>query len=232
MVPIRGACVVCSPPVEAGVRNRVGAGSAATRRRAQGRATRRALALTGVAGAAVLLLWLARPAAPPAPRAVAPGVGETEPRAAPVEAPVAASPPAFAPPPVTADEYEEPAPAPATPWVTEKGEPTRALVRGALAAAIERHDPSLKLSSAELDAATDALWTLREARLELARLGDDPAHARRRRVLVEKIGRATADFSYHVEMSPGELSALDQAGAGLSAPPPVVERAPAPTVTR
>lgn len=104
------------------------------------------------------------------------------------------------------------------------GEPTPALVHAALSAAVERHLPDRKLSSDELDAASDALWRLRQARLELLALGDDPARAERRRELVEAIGEATSDFSYHLEMTPSELTALDESGSTLAAPPPTVER--------
>ena len=101
-------------------------------------------------------------------------------------------------------------PAPAAPAApTEAAGPEaerRAAIRARLEASIAEHLPDRKLSSDQLDAATDALLRLRAARLELAALPRTPEHAERLRELTAAIGEASADFEYVVDLDPAEFT--------------------------
>jgi hypothetical protein len=82
----------------------------------------------------------------------------------------------------------------------------RVAIRARLDASLTEHLPELKLSSEELDAATDALMRLRAARRELAELPRTPENAARIRELKAAIGTAYADFEYVVELDPAEFT--------------------------
>jgi len=193
------------------------------------RALRSLATACGLGAVALAASWWLADAPGPRP---APGADRAAaPRAAPPSSTPAPPPvrerPGATPPPAPSPEADR-APGPQKPaaLVDEHGAPTPQLVRAALADALARHQPSLKLSSEELDAAASALWRLREARLELRALReapDSPTASERRRALREAIGRASEDFRYHVEMSPAEFTALAQPGGG-DAPAPTVER--------
>lgn len=151
----------------------------------------------------------ARPAAPDAREQPAPA-----PRPAP-----AAAPPAAAPAPA-------PAPDPA-PWIDAAGEPSRALVRAVLEAALADHHPGHKLTPDEVERITDAALDLRAAQHALRELPPDPARAGERRALVERIARANATFAEILEMSFAEFTgeagspgAVDRDLPGEPLPPP------------
>jgi hypothetical protein len=176
-------------------------------------------------GAALLAgaLWLGG-GSPPPPGAHAP--------APPVDEPSASRPPAPAELPSAAERRSAPAPRrPATPeptpWIDATGEPSRALVRAALEAALADHWSSHKLTPAEVERITDAALELREAQDALRELPADPEVADRRRALVERIAAADAAFAEVMEMSFAEFTGgagagggIDRAEPGESVPPP------------
>jgi hypothetical protein len=141
------------------------------------------LALAVALGAALLV---ARSSAPP-PEPVRPAV----PRAAAPEAvPAAPAPPVPSEPAAPADAEAE----------------RRTEIREELEASIAEHLPDRKLSSDQLDAATDALLRLRAAHLELRALPRRRENAGRRRELSEAIGQASLDFEYVVGLDPAEFT--------------------------
>jgi hypothetical protein len=120
------------------------------------------------------------------------------PEAAPPRAPAAAAAvPEAAPPPAPAP-IEAPAPAPL--------DLRREAVRARLEADLAAHFPELRLSSDEIDGATDALMRLRAARLELKALPRTPENAERIAALRREMGEAYEDFEYVVELDPAEFT--------------------------
>jgi len=153
-----------------------------------------------LAGAALLALVIGivrglREPAPPAaePQAQAPTPSE-EPQAP------------LATPPAPAPETAEP-PAPVSP--PSRREAVRTLLEQDLA----EHFPDRKLSSDELDAATDALMRLRAARLELRALPLTPENAERIRALKDEMGQASLDFEYVVDVDP--ITFTEKASGGF-----------------
>jgi hypothetical protein len=147
---------------------------------------RRALLGIALAAALAVVLLLTRSSAPPPEP-----VRTTAPEAAAPEAP------AVAPAPSAAPAAAEPVDAEAE---------RRAEMRAQLEASIAEHLPDRKLSSDQLDAATDALLRLRAAHLELAALPRRPENAERLRELTEAIGQASLDFEYVVDLDPVEFT--------------------------
>ena len=89
----------------------------------------------------------------------------------------------------------------------ESETPSRDRVKRAFVATIANSFPDYRLSSDEVDRATDALVTLRSTQEALRALPFDPAHSEERRVLVETIGNATSEFSAVLGMDPAEFTA-------------------------
>lgn len=87
------------------------------------------------------------------------------------------------------------------------GEPTPALVRASIEAVVADVFLDRHLTPAEIERATAALLDLRRARAELDALPMEPAHAARRRALVEALGRASEAFQAVMDMSPSEFTA-------------------------
>ena len=161
-----------------------------------------------LAGAALLALVIGivrglREPAPPAaePQAQAPNPSE-EP-----QAPLATPP---APAPETA---EPPAPETAEPPAPVSPPSRREAVRTLLEQDLAEHVPDRKLSSDELDAATDALMRLRAARLELRALPLTPENAERIRALKDEMGQASLDFEYVVDVDP--ITFTEKASGGF-----------------
>jgi hypothetical protein len=160
-----------------------------------------------LAGAALLALvvgvvrGLREPAPPAAERPAAREAAEAQP------APPAAEPQTpLAMPPGPAAGTAEP-PAPVSP--PSRREAVRALLEQDLA----EHFPDRKLSSDELEAATDALMRLRAARLELRALPLTPENAERIRALKEEMGQAALDFEYVVDVDP--ITFTEKASGGF-----------------
>ena len=89
----------------------------------------------------------------------------------------------------------------------ESETPNRERVKRAFVAAIEESFPDYRLSSDEVDRATDALVTLRTTQEALRALPFDPEHSEERRVLVETIGNATSEFGAVLGMDPADFTA-------------------------
>lgn len=87
------------------------------------------------------------------------------------------------------------------------GEPTPALVRASIEAVVADVFLDRRLTAAEIERATAALLELRTARAELDALPMEPAHAARRRALIEALGRASEAFHAVMDMSPSEFTA-------------------------
>ena len=111
---------------------------------------------------------------------------------APASAPSAAPAPAAPPHPVTEPDGAE-AQAPPS---------RRDAVRALLEQSLAEHFPDRKLSSDEIDLATDALMRLRAARLELKALPRTAENAERIRELTAELGQASADFEYLLDVDP------------------------------
>jgi hypothetical protein len=90
-----------------------------------------------------------------------------------------------------------------------------ALVRLALADAIEERLPDLKLSAAELDALADATLRLRRAQQTLRELPEDSSKAKARAEARRHLTEAISDFTYVVEMTPAEFSERVQTDVGI-----------------
>ena len=112
-----------------------------------------------------------------------------------------------------------PQPAPAPDGAEAQAPPSRRdAVRALLEQSLAEHFPDRKLSSDEIDLATDALMRLRAARLELKALPRTAENAERIRELTAELGQASADFEYLVDVDPitfterasGELDADDE----------------------
>jgi hypothetical protein len=101
-----------------------------------------------------------------------------------------------------------PAPTAPAPSLATPAQEPRAALRAQLVAALEGPLTDHKLSSDEIDAATDALLRLREARRELAALPRTPENAERLRELRDAVGTAMGDFEYLLDLDPAELSEL------------------------
>ena len=97
---------------------------------------------------------------------------------------------------------------------TDPEQPLREEIRAWLEAAIAEKLPDLKLSSDQLDAATDALLRLRAARREMRALPRTPENAERLEELRETMGDASADFEYVVELDPVEFTELVEEEGG------------------
>lgn len=93
------------------------------------------------------------------------------------------------------------------PFVAAFGEPTPELVRAAIEAVVAELFVDRALSPGEIDRAAQALVDLRAARAELDQLAMEPAHAERRRALVEDLGRASETFREVTQMTPAEFTA-------------------------
>jgi hypothetical protein len=113
--------------------------------------------------------------------------------------------PAAAPQPVPEPDSTE-APAPPS---------RRDAVRALLEQSIAEHFPDRKLSSDEIDLATDALMRLRAARLELKALPRTAENAERIRELTAELGQASADFEYLVDVDP--ITFTERASGGFDA---------------
>ena len=150
-----------------------------------------AVALAVALGAA----WLARREEASRPRAPSPA-----PLASPARPPES---------PLPRPEGAAPQPAASIPGEpTDPAPPLAEELRAWLEAAIAEKLPDRKLSSDQLDAATDALLRLRAARREMRALPRTPENARRREELREALGEASADFEYVVELDPAEFTEL------------------------
>lgn len=93
--------------------------------------------------------------------------------------------------------------------------PTRERVRGAIETAVAAHFPSHRLSSDEVERATDALVTLRETQEALRALPMGPETAEQRRIFVERIGEATSEFNAVLDVDPAEFTSAADPGGGL-----------------
>lgn len=172
---------------------------------------------------------LDRGADAPTADATAGGDGASRaPRAGPVESPHEAAPSPDAthaleatPAPADARVTREDAPSPAVPVSQEDaayaalyGEPTPELVRRELARALDAGFADLRLSPAEIERASDALYRLRETRIALDALPMEPGTAAERRRLVEALGQATSTFRDVTRMDPAEFTARALAEKG------------------
>jgi hypothetical protein len=108
-----------------------------------------------------------------------------------------------APPPFSFTDYDE------------NQAPTRELVRAAIEATIAERFTDYRLSSDELERATDALVELREAQEALRALPMGPETAEERRILVERIGEATSSFNEVLDMDPSDFTAESVPGVGV-----------------
>lgn len=121
--------------------------------------------------------------------------------------------PTARPAPRAFDSAIDPADAP---FVDAFGEPSPELVRAAIEAVVVDVFVDRTLSPAELDRAAKALVDLRAARAELDGLPMEPAHAERRRALVEALGQASETFREVTRLSPAEFTT--RAAEATSAP--------------
>jgi hypothetical protein len=78
-------------------------------------------------------------------------------------------------------------------------------IRAALEASLAESLPDRKLSSDQLDAATDALLRLSEAQRSLRILPRTRQNAERLAELREAIGQASADFEYVIDLDPARF---------------------------
>jgi len=92
------------------------------------------------------------------------------------------------------------------PFVETWGEPTPELLRASIEAVVADIFVDRTLAPAEIERATQALLELRTLRAELEALPMEPAHAARRRALVEELGRASETFHDVMDMSPSEFT--------------------------
>ena len=93
------------------------------------------------------------------------------------------------------------------PFVAAFGEPTPELLRASVEAVVADLFVDRALSPGEIDRAAQALVELRAARVELDQLAMEPAHAQRRRALVEALGRASETFREVTQITPAEFTA-------------------------
>lgn len=91
-------------------------------------------------------------------------------------------------------------------FVEAWGEPTPELLRASIEAVVADLFVDRTLAPAELERATQSLLALRTLRAELDALPMEPAHAARRRALVEELGRASETFHAVMDMSPSEFT--------------------------
>jgi hypothetical protein len=133
---------------------------------------------------------------------------EDAPPPAAVPAPLAAAPTPSAPLPVEPVAPLPPVEPVEPPASVDPETARRVAIRTWLEASITEQLPELKLSSDELDAATDALMRLRAARRELTALPRTPETGERIRELTHAIGAAYADFEYVVELDPADFTEL------------------------
>ncbi|MEZ4334187.1 MAG: hypothetical protein R3F35_20745 [Myxococcota bacterium] len=94
------------------------------------------------------------------------------------------------------------------------GEPTPELMRRELARALDAGFTDLRLSPAEIERASDALYRLRETRVALDALPMEPDTAAERRRLVEALGEATSTFRDVTRMDPAEFTSRALAARG------------------
>jgi len=135
------------------------------------------------------------------------------------EPPLPKPPAPAAPADAIAVERGEPAPA----REPETGEPEtaaaaaaptrRSAVRAQLEQSLAEHFPSHKLSSDQLETATDALLRVRAARLELNATPRQPEHAERIRALTAELRQAAEDFEYVVGVDP--ITFTERASGGF-----------------
>lgn len=89
------------------------------------------------------------------------------------------------------------------------------LVRASIETAIAERFTDYRLSSDEIERATDALVTLRETQVALRTLPMGPETATERRILVERIGEATSSFSEVLDMDPADFTAEAEPSVGI-----------------
>ena len=145
------------------------------------------------------------------------GLGLAIHRLAPASAPARpAGEPARARPPPPALPAPGAAPPPEPGSVEVPAPPSRRdAVRALLEQSLAEHFPDRKLSSDEMDLATDALMRLRAARLELNALPRTAENAARIRELTTELGQASADFEYVVDVDP--ITFTERASGGFDA---------------
>lgn len=108
----------------------------------------------------------------------------------------------------------KPAEAPSPFDFDESEAPDRARVQDALEFTLAEHFVDHRLSSDEIERATDSLVSLRAAQEALRTLPFGPETADERRALVEQIGEATSVFEDVLDMDPAEFTA-EAAASGL-----------------
>ena len=96
----------------------------------------------------------------------------------------------------------------------ESETPDRSRIRQALTWSLTEHFVDYRLSSDEIDRATDALLSLREAQEALRALPFGPETADERRALVERIAEASSAFEDVLDVDPAAFTA-EAAAAGL-----------------
>jgi hypothetical protein len=96
------------------------------------------------------------------------------------------------------------------------GQPSRALVRVALASALERSHPELDVSPGDLERASDAVLRIRSVREQLAALPFTRENAARRVSLSADLEAAMAEFQDAVQLAPSELTQGLETEEGLS----------------
>ena len=92
------------------------------------------------------------------------------------------------------------------PLVGAGGQPSRTLVRAALADAVARDHPGLDLSPEALDRAADAVLRMRAAQMELAELALTSANAARRVALGKQLEKASLDFEREMGLAPSDFT--------------------------
>jgi hypothetical protein len=92
------------------------------------------------------------------------------------------------------------------PLVGASGQPSRTLVRAALADAVASDHPGLDLSPEALDRAADAVLRMRAAQMELAELALTSANAARRVALGKELEKAVLDFETETGLSPSDFT--------------------------
>jgi hypothetical protein len=93
--------------------------------------------------------------------------------------------------------------------------PSRERVRAAIESVVADRFTSYRLSSDEVDRATDALVLLRKTQEALRILPMGPETAETRRILVEQIGQAASDFNAVLDMDPADFTAEADPSVGI-----------------
>lgn len=105
-------------------------------------------------------------------------------------------------------------------------DPELEAIRSTLSDAIAVHLPRLSLSDRELDELASATRRLRDAQAELRTIPETREYADRRATLNRRLENAVADFTYLVDLTPGEFTRRVAPAEGIDEWNPDGPRAP------